>query len=138
MAPAGEAAGRNEPLCLIEVQHSGGEATPRREVVGEDNPLAPPNPSSWKLCPGDLNPGSRKGILKPYSDTDLRVWPEARRAAVEDNPPAEEMTPREPFVNPIGDVVVEKEVIPPETSAVDMPPAKRVSKFKQARMANKK
>ena len=75
----------------------------------------------------------RRSILKPFDASDIRV----REAEPEETfSKAFREKKGEPFVNPIGDTIVEREAArpSPKTAAPTTEPATKSSKFKQSRM----
>ncbi len=144
---------RSPPTGTIEFSHSPASAVSSRGDLDLDPSLLGPSDlesrfaavaSSSSCSSGDQ--GRSKSILKPFDPSDIRVRAGAGAGAGETT---EETTVvgripqvREPAVNPVGDVVMERRetvasVAPPLLPGLSdggQPAQKRVSKFKQSRM----
>lgn len=106
----------NEPICLIEIQHSRNS-----EKADKSDPFALP---SHNLSPKDVDKLFKKpSILKPFDQSAIQI--RSLDEQIED-------TRKEPACA-VGDVVIEK--VPETPIAPPHPARKRVSRFKQSRMA---
>jgi hypothetical protein len=139
----------NEPICLIEIKHSSDPSRLRpSNSKSEAFDHASSDPS--RLRPSDLDSlvqqksleqeprRRRRSILKPFDASDIQVRSiEASEFKSETGFAA---AVREPFIDPIADQVVEREVVAALPMEPFLPAAdstKKVSKFKQSRAGKK-
>ncbi len=137
---------RSPPTGTIEFSHSPASAVSSRGDLDLDPSLLGPSDLESRFAAvassssGDQ--GWSKSILKPFDPSDIRVRAGAGETTEETTVVGRTPQVREPAVNPVGDVVMERREtvasvappLPPGSSDGGQPAQKRVSKFKQSRM----
>ncbi len=120
---------------VIEFVHSGRTEVQVLDPSSMADPLfmRPSDLESHFVAPGHRNRARRRSILKPFDASEICLRPESDPEAPEQFARAAEV--REPWNNPVGELVVEREVTEKGQEPWEpQKPTKRVSLFKQSRM----